>query len=69
MYFILNFNFGSENNVKVLGTSPVDVDRAENRKKFSKVLDDIKLDQPEWAELRTPEEALEFADRVRYISH
>lgn len=54
-----------ENDVKVLGTSPEDVDRAENRKKFSKVLDDINLDQPEWAELRTPKEALDFADRVR----
>ncbi|KAI8902169.1 large subunit of carbamoyl-phosphate synthase [Globomyces pollinis-pini] len=52
--------------IHVLGTSPEDVDRAENRKKFSKVLDDIGLDQPEWAELRTPEEALEFAERVTY---
>jgi carbamoyl-phosphate synthase large subunit len=55
------------NNVNVLGTSPVDVDRAEDRQKFSQVLDDIGLDQPEWAELRTSEEALEFAERVRYV--
>lgn len=54
-----------ENNVNVLGTSPVDVDRAENRKTFSAVLDEVGLDQPEWAELRTAEEALQFADRVR----
>lgn len=55
-----------DNNVNVLGTSPVDVDRAEDRQKFSQVLDDIGLDQPEWAELRTSKEALAFADRVRF---
>jgi carbamoyl-phosphate synthase large subunit len=55
-----------DNGVKVLGTSPIDVDRAENRKKFSAVLDEIGLDQPEWAELRTAEEALDFAERVTY---
>lgn len=55
------------NNVNVLGTSPVDVDRAEDRQKFSQVLDDIGLDQPEWAELRTAKEALVFAERVRYV--
>ncbi|KAJ3339418.1 carbamoyl-phosphate synthase (glutamine-hydrolyzing) cpa2 [Kappamyces sp. JEL0680] len=54
------------NNVNVLGTSPVDVDRAEDRQKFSQVLDDIGLDQPEWAELRTADEALAFAERVSY---
>jgi hypothetical protein len=53
-----------DNGVNVLGTSPVDVDRAEDRQKFSKVLDDIGLDQPEWAELRHSEDALSFADRV-----
>jgi carbamoyl-phosphate synthase large subunit len=52
--------------VKVLGTSPVDVDKAENRQKFSQILDDIGVDQPEWAELLTTDEALEFADRVQY---
>jgi carbamoyl-phosphate synthase large subunit len=52
--------------VKVLGTSPVDVDKAENRQKFSQILDDVGLDQPEWAELRTAKEALKFADRVSY---
>jgi carbamoyl-phosphate synthase large subunit len=52
--------------VNVLGTSPIDVDRAEDRQKFSQVLDDIGLDQPEWAELRTADEALAFADRVTY---
>jgi carbamoyl-phosphate synthase large subunit len=53
--------------VNVLGTSPVDVDNAENRKKFSKILDEMGLDQPEWAELLTQKEALDFADRVRFI--
>jgi carbamoylphosphate synthase large subunit len=52
--------------VKVLGTSPEDVDRAEDREKFSSILDQIKVDQPEWKELKTLEDALEFADRVHY---
>ena len=51
--------------VKVLGTSPIDVDNAENRQKFSKILDQIGLDQPDWAELTTPSEAFAFAERVR----
>ncbi|KAI9335276.1 large subunit of carbamoyl-phosphate synthase [Obelidium mucronatum] len=52
--------------VKVLGTSPVDVDRAEDREKFSRVLDSINVDQPAWKELTSVEEALSFADDVGY---
>ena len=52
--------------VKVLGTSPVDVDRAEDREKFSRILDDIGVDQPAWKELRSIDEALGFAETVTY---
>lgn len=52
--------------VKILGTSPDMIDRAENRFKFSRMLDSIGVDQPEWKELTSIEEAEEFADRVHY---
>ncbi len=54
------------NNVNVLGTSPVDVDRAEDREKFSKTLDDIGVDQPDWKELTDMSSATDFASRVGY---
>lgn len=50
----------------VLGTSPVQIDAAENRQKFSAILDSIGLDQPAWAELKSVEEAEEFANKVGY---
>ncbi|KAL2913075.1 carbamoyl-phosphate synthase (glutamine-hydrolyzing) cpa2 [Polyrhizophydium stewartii] len=52
--------------VNVLGTSPVDVDSAEDRYKFSRILDEIGVDQPEWRELSSVAEALAFAERVSY---
>ncbi|KAI9104643.1 carbamoyl-phosphate synthetase, arginine-specific large chain [Phlyctochytrium arcticum] len=55
-----------ERGVKVLGTNPIDVDRAEDREKFSRILDDIGVDQPEWKELKSVDEALAFAERVTY---
>lgn len=53
-------------NVNILGTSPDMIDRAENRYKFSRMLDSIGVDQPEWKELTSFEEAEKFADRVSY---
>ncbi|KAJ1973528.1 carbamoyl-phosphate synthase (glutamine-hydrolyzing) cpa2 [Dimargaris verticillata] len=55
-----------ENQVNVLGTSPVMIDQAENRYKFSQILDRIGVDQPEWKELSSKEEAKAFAERVGY---
>ncbi|KAJ3077573.1 carbamoyl-phosphate synthase (glutamine-hydrolyzing) cpa2, partial [Quaeritorhiza haematococci] len=55
-----------EGGAKVLGTHPRDVDRAEDRYKFSKVLDEIGVDQPKWAELKSVEEAAAFAESVGY---
>lgn len=53
-------------NVKVLGTSPEMIDSAENRYKFSRMLDNIGVDQPAWKELTSFEEAEEFAEKVSY---
>ncbi|KAI9298426.1 putative bifunctional pyrimidine biosynthesis protein [Neoconidiobolus thromboides FSU 785] len=53
-------------NVKILGTSPEMIDTAENRYKFSRMLDKIGVDQPLWRELTSYEEALEFCDRVGF---
>ena len=53
-------------NVKVLGTSPDMIDMAENRFKFSRMLDNINVDQPKWKELTSMEEATDFCDKVSY---
>ncbi|OGU74784.1 MAG: carbamoyl phosphate synthase large subunit [Ignavibacteria bacterium RBG_16_34_14] len=55
-------NFGA----RILGTSPVQIDNAESRHKFSKILDSLGVDQPEWKELTNLEEAKIFADKVKY---
>ncbi|KAJ1551815.1 carbamoyl-phosphate synthase (glutamine-hydrolyzing) cpa2 [Nowakowskiella sp. JEL0078] len=52
--------------VKVLGTTPVDLDKAEDRQKFSMALDSIGVDQPQWKKLSSVEDALKFADAVLY---
>ncbi|ORX77122.1 large subunit of carbamoyl-phosphate synthase [Anaeromyces robustus] len=52
--------------VRILGTSPVNLDRAEDREKFSKAMDAIGIDQPAWKELKSTEEAHKFADTVGY---
>ncbi|KAF2734952.1 carbamoyl-phosphate synth [Polyplosphaeria fusca] len=53
-------------NVKILGTSPEMIDTAENRYKFSRMLDRIAVDQPAWKELTSIEEATEFCNKVSY---
>lgn len=52
--------------ISVLGTSPVDIDRAEDRHKFSQLLDTLAVDQPKWKELTSLEDAEVFADTVGY---
>ncbi|KAK9471935.1 uncharacterized protein V1510DRAFT_430852 [Dipodascopsis tothii] len=51
---------------KVLGTNPEDIDRAEDRHKFSSILDSINVDQPAWKELSSIGAAKEFATAVGY---
>ncbi|MBW2976803.1 carbamoyl-phosphate synthase (glutamine-hydrolyzing) large subunit [Candidatus Woesearchaeota archaeon] len=52
--------------VNVLGTSPLGIDNAENRHKFSNLCDKLGINQPEWAEATTIEDAQKFAERVNY---
>ena len=53
-------------NVKIYGTSPEMIDTAENRYKFSRMLDKIGVDQPLWKELTSFPEAQSFCDKVGY---
>lgn len=53
-------------NVNILGTSPEMIDSAENRYKFSRMLDRIEVDQPAWKELTSIDEARDFCDKVGY---
>ena len=55
-----------EHGVKILGTSPVDIDRAEDRHKFSSLLDQIGVDQPPWSEVASPPAAAAFAEQIGY---
>ena len=52
--------------VRILGTSPQSIDRAEDRNKFSSLLDQLEIDQPAWSEARSIDEARAFAERVGY---
>ncbi|KAM4059497.1 carbamoyl-phosphate synthase L chain, ATP binding domain-containing protein [Hirsutella rhossiliensis] len=51
---------------KVLGTDPKDIDKAEDRQKFSEILDSIGIDQPAWKELTSVKAAEDFAEQVGY---
>jgi carbamoyl-phosphate synthase large subunit len=51
---------------RVLGTNPEDIDKAEDRQKFSGILDSIGVDQPAWKELTSYKEAEAFAAEVGY---
>lgn len=52
--------------VSVLGTSPISIDRAENRNKFSAMLDQLGIDQPAWQELTSLDDVKEFVKKVGY---
>ncbi len=52
--------------VHILGTSPVSIDRAENRNKFSAMLDRLGIDQPAWQELTSLDDMKAFIDKVGY---
>ncbi len=53
-------------NVNILGTQAVDIDRAEDRHKFSSMLDALKIDQPRWKELTTFEDVNEFVEGIGF---
>jgi carbamoyl-phosphate synthase large subunit len=52
--------------VKILGTDPKNIDRAEDRHKFSGMLDKLEIDQPKWMELAKMDDVFGFADKVGY---
>merc|ERR1711871_1554805 len=52
--------------VRILGTLPDNIDVAEDRHKFSALLDSIGVDQPIWSQLTSLNEAFAFATKVGY---
>ncbi len=50
----------------ILGTSPEYIDMAENRQKFSTLLSDLHVDQPDWVEVSSEAKAIQFAEKVGY---
>ncbi|MGQ7868495.1 carbamoyl-phosphate synthase (glutamine-hydrolyzing) large subunit [Sunxiuqinia sp. sy24] len=52
--------------VPILGTSAVKIDNAEDRKKFSSLLDDLGVDQPRWNELTSIDDIYKFVEEVGY---
>lgn len=56
------YNYGA----RILGTSPESIDNAEDRYKFSKLLDSLGIDQPGWKELTSIEEAKKFSENIGY---
>lgn len=63
-FVFLSRNFRQK--VTVLGTSPENIDNAENRYKFSRMLDKIGVRQPEWKELKDLASAKDFCDKVGF---
>ncbi|MDD4645521.1 MAG: carbamoyl-phosphate synthase large subunit, partial [Bacteroidales bacterium] len=55
-----------EQSVPIIGTSPVSIDRAEDRHKFSMMMDTLEIDQPEWQELTSIEDIHNFTDRIGF---
>ncbi|MDE6836459.1 MAG: carbamoyl-phosphate synthase (glutamine-hydrolyzing) large subunit, partial [Muribaculaceae bacterium] len=54
------------NGVNILGTQAVDIDRAEDRNKFSSLCDELGIDQPRWRELTSMEDIDEFVAEVGF---
>jgi carbamoyl-phosphate synthase small subunit len=52
--------------IKILGTSVDAIDACENRFKFSKLCDSLRIDQPDWSEFTTVEEAFHFCQRAGF---
>ena len=52
--------------IRLLGTSPESIDTAEDRHKFSKLLDQLHIDQPDWQEVSSVDGAKQFAQLVGY---
>jgi carbamoyl-phosphate synthase large subunit len=55
-----------QQHVPILGTSPESIDNAENRQKFSLMLDQLGIDQPRWRELSSMKEIYQFVEEVGF---
>jgi carbamoyl-phosphate synthase large subunit len=55
-----------EMDVPILGTSATSIDKAENRHKFSSLLDKLRIDQPRWKEVTTIEDVYQFVENVGF---
>jgi carbamoyl-phosphate synthase large subunit len=55
-----------EQDIKILGTQPEKIDNAEDRNKFSSMLDDLGIDQPRWKELTSLNEIYDFVDEIGF---
>ena len=55
-----------KNGINILGTSALDIDRAEDRNKFSSIVDKLGIDQPKWKELTTMDEVDSFVQEVGF---
>lgn len=53
-------------NMQIIGTRAESIDRAEDRHKFSQLLDNLQVDQPEWKELSDVKDIITFGERVGY---
>jgi carbamoyl-phosphate synthase large subunit len=56
----------ADSGVNILGTDAASIDNAEDRHKFSSMLDDLKIDQPRWQELRSLSDITEFVKNVGF---
>ncbi len=52
--------------IPILGTSPLSIDRAEDRHKFSMMCDNLQIDQPRWKELTNVDDIIEFTEFVGF---
>ncbi|MEM3898288.1 MAG: carbamoyl-phosphate synthase (glutamine-hydrolyzing) large subunit [Candidatus Bathyarchaeia archaeon] len=52
--------------VKLLGTSAESIDRAEDRSKFSQLLEELRIPQPKWSKMATIDDAIKFAEEIGY---
>ncbi|WP_185877673.1 carbamoyl-phosphate synthase (glutamine-hydrolyzing) large subunit [Blattabacterium cuenoti] len=55
-----------ENKINILGTSPISIDKVENRSKFSKILDCLSINQPKWKELSDLDQIMKFVEKVNF---
>jgi carbamoyl-phosphate synthase large subunit len=52
--------------VRILGSSPLSIDKCEDRNKFSSILDKLNIEQPKWEELSSIEKAKAFAKDIKF---